>query len=60
MREQTAPDIDVVQLAVGVSSLGIERVMLSKLGLAAAIVKGEVMVMVRVDVDSRTRELDGV
>jgi hypothetical protein len=60
LKEQTAPEIDVVQLLVGVNSPGTVRPIERRFGTAAAIVKGEVIVMVIVDVDSSTKKLDGV
>lgn len=60
LREHTAPEIDVVQLLVGVNSAGTVRVIESRLGTGAVIVKGEVMLIGMVDVDSSTKELEGV
>ncbi len=58
--EQTAPEIDVVQVLVGVKSVGTINPIASRLGLGALMVNGDVMEMVIVDVDSKTNELEGV
>ena len=60
LREHTAPEIDVVQLLLGVNSAGTVRVIERRLGIGAVMVKGEVMVIGIVDVESSTKELDGV
>ncbi len=58
MDEQTAPEIDVVQVRVGVKSVGIINRIASRLGVGALMVNGDVMEIV--DVDSKTNELEGV
>jgi len=58
LKEQTAPETDVVQVVVGVNSVGTVRVILRR--FVSGIVKGEVIVIVMLDVYSNTKELDGV
>jgi len=53
-------EIEVVQLLLGVNSAGTVRVIERRLGIGAVMVKGEVMVIGIVDVESSTKELDGV
>ena len=59
-REQTEPVSEPVQVVVGVKSFGIVRVTLRRVGSGAFIVKGEVIVRVRLELDSSTKLFEGV
>lgn len=59
-REQLEPVSDPEQVAFGVKSVGTVMVSLRSVGLGAFIVKGEVILMLRVEVPSKMRVFVGV
>ena len=59
-REQLEPVSEPVQVADGVKSVGTVMVIARRVGLGALMVKGEVILRLRVDEFSRVRELVGV
>ena len=59
-REQTEPVREPVHVVVGVKSFGMVRLTLSKVGSGAFIVKGEVILRVRLELDSSTKLFEGV
>jgi Tfp pilus assembly protein PilZ len=60
LRVQTAPETDAVQVVARVNWLGTVRVSCRREGVEGLTVNGEVMVMVRVEVESRTSVFVGM